>query len=132
MDDHKPTSWKRPLLLTLGARVAYSLFAACAALLQPVNWRLMHSNALSPSLAQHDSGFARLTRGPATRLWSGVLCAFLSAMNLALLWLLKVGRWCCERRKRDEGYKKPLACFAVRIIPAGIKSFLHFLPAITV
>jgi hypothetical protein len=50
MDDHKPTSWKRPLLLTLGARVAYSLFAACAALLQPVNWRLMHSNALTENV----------------------------------------------------------------------------------
>ena len=48
-DRHWPV-WRRALVLALLLRVAYSLLAAVFALIQPVNWRLVQSNALTENL----------------------------------------------------------------------------------
>jgi hypothetical protein len=43
-------SSKRSLVLVLWLRLYYTVFAAVIAFLQPVNWRLVHSNALTENL----------------------------------------------------------------------------------
>jgi hypothetical protein len=60
--EEKKPSWKRLLVLTLTLRVFYSAFAAAAALIQPVNWRLVHSNALTENLLppQHNLNYLLL------------------------------------------------------------------------
>jgi hypothetical protein len=48
-DRHWPP-WRRALVITLLLRAAYSVLAAVFALIQPVNWRLVQSNALTENL----------------------------------------------------------------------------------
>ena len=43
-------SWQRSLALVFCLRLYYLVFAAVIALVQPVNWRLVHSNALTENL----------------------------------------------------------------------------------
>lgn len=42
--------WRRALVLTLILRLTYSVLAAAIAVIQPVNWRLVRSNALTENL----------------------------------------------------------------------------------
>ena len=49
-ENRKPPFWQRALWITMGMRLAYSLFAAVAAWIQPANWGLIHSNALTENL----------------------------------------------------------------------------------
>jgi hypothetical protein len=50
-------------MLTLFLRVVYSVFAAAAALIQTVNWRLVHSNALTENLPAPDHSWRYLLLG---------------------------------------------------------------------
>lgn len=56
-------TWQRALALTLFLRLAYSLFAAVASLFQAVNWRLVHSNALTENLPPPDHSLRYLLFG---------------------------------------------------------------------
>ncbi len=47
--EHKAT-WRQALWLTLLLKVVYSVLAAFISLIQPINWRLIHSNALTENL----------------------------------------------------------------------------------
>jgi Gpi18-like mannosyltransferase len=62
-EDIRRPSWQRALVLTLFLRLAYSVFAAVVALIQPVNWRLVHSNALTENLPQPDHSLRYLAFG---------------------------------------------------------------------
>jgi Gpi18-like mannosyltransferase len=50
-------------MLTVVLRILYSAFAAASALLQPVNWRLVHSNALTENLLLPTHGLRYLLLG---------------------------------------------------------------------
>jgi hypothetical protein len=52
--DRGRSAWQRALALAVSLRLIYSLFAAIVALIQPVNWRLVHSNALTENLSPPD------------------------------------------------------------------------------
>jgi len=56
------SSWQKAFVLTLLLRIVYSLIAAVVALVQPVNWRLVHSNALTENLPppNHSLGYLLL------------------------------------------------------------------------
>jgi hypothetical protein len=56
------SSWQKALLLALSLRVVYSLVAVVIALVQPVNWRLVQSNALTENLPppNHSLGYLLL------------------------------------------------------------------------
>jgi hypothetical protein len=56
-------SWRKALALTLFLRLAYTVFAAVVALIQPVNWRLVHSNALTEGLPPPDHSLHYLLFG---------------------------------------------------------------------
>jgi hypothetical protein len=56
-------SWQLALKLALSLRLGYSLFAAVAAWIQPVNWRLVHSNALTENLPAPDHSWKYLLLG---------------------------------------------------------------------
>ena len=47
-------AWRLALVLTLLLRLTYSLLAAVVSLVQSVNWRLVHSNALTENLPPPD------------------------------------------------------------------------------
>jgi hypothetical protein len=55
--------WRRALAITLLLRTAYSLLAAVFALIQPVNWRLVQSNALTENLRPPDASWRYLFFG---------------------------------------------------------------------
>lgn len=55
--------WRRALVLTLFLRLIYSLCAAIVALIQPSNWRLIHSNALTENLPPPDHSLRYLLLG---------------------------------------------------------------------
>ena len=55
--------WQRALVLALLLRVAYSLLAAVFALTQPVNWRLLQSNALTENLRPPEASLRYLLFG---------------------------------------------------------------------
>jgi hypothetical protein len=55
--------WRRALVITLLLRVAYSLLGAVFALIQPVNWRLVQSNALTENLRPPESSLRYLLFG---------------------------------------------------------------------
>ena len=57
------TSWSRALWLTLWLRLAYSALAAAFVLIQPVNWRLVRSNALTENLPPPDHSVRYLSLG---------------------------------------------------------------------
>ncbi|MGC2172724.1 MAG: hypothetical protein WA623_15175, partial [Candidatus Sulfotelmatobacter sp.] len=49
-EDRNWTCWQRALGLTLLLRLAYSALGGIIALVQPVNWQLVQSNALTKTL----------------------------------------------------------------------------------
>jgi hypothetical protein len=61
--DRGRSPWQRALLLTLFLRFIYSFFAAIVALIQPVNWQLAHSNALTENLRPPDHSLHYLLFG---------------------------------------------------------------------
>jgi hypothetical protein len=61
--DRGRPAWQRALVLALSLRLIYSLLAAIIALIQPVNWRLVHSNALTENLSPPDHGVHYLLFG---------------------------------------------------------------------
>jgi hypothetical protein len=48
------TTWRRALWLTLLLRIVYSVLGAFIGQIQPIDWRLIHSNALTERLPQPD------------------------------------------------------------------------------
>lgn len=62
-EDRARPSWQRALVLALSLRLTYSLFAAIVGLTQPVNWRLVHSNALTENLRPPDHSLLYLLSG---------------------------------------------------------------------
>jgi hypothetical protein len=56
-------AWRRALALALFLRLAYSVLAAVMALTQSVNWRLIHSNALTENLPPPDHSLRYLLFG---------------------------------------------------------------------
>jgi hypothetical protein len=91
-------SWQRPLMLTLVLRLGYSLFAAAAALLQTVNWRLVHSNALTENLPPPDHSWRYLLFG----VWN----------RFDTLWYLHIAA---------RGYDRPEAVVFFPVYPGLIK-----------
>lgn len=57
------TTWRRALWLTLFLRLAYSVLAALIGLIQPINWGLVHSNALTERLPQPNHSLRYLFLG---------------------------------------------------------------------
>ena len=55
--------WRRAVVLALFLRLIYSFFAATVALIQPVNWRLAHSNAFTENLRPPDHSLRYLLLG---------------------------------------------------------------------
>lgn len=105
--DFSRGSCKRALILAAGLRVAYSVFAAVAALIQPVNWRLLHSNALTENLLPPDHGMRYL--------WLGVWERF------DTLWYLHIAAY---------GYDRPEAVVFFPLYPALIKMLSVAMPPI--
>jgi hypothetical protein len=62
-NDRRPSPWRRALALTLVLRVIYSAVAAIIALIQPVNWGLVHSNAFTENLRPPDHSLPYLLFG---------------------------------------------------------------------
>jgi len=56
-------AWRFALVLTLFLRLTYSLLAAVVSLVQPVNWRLVHSNAFTENLPPPDHSLRYLLFG---------------------------------------------------------------------
>jgi hypothetical protein len=72
-------AWRLALALTLLLRLTYSLFAAIASLFQSVNWRLVHSNALTENLPPPDHSLRYLLFGVWERfdtLWYSHIAAY--------------------------------------------------------
>jgi hypothetical protein len=62
-DSQGSSPWQRALTLTLVLRLTYSACAAIIALIQPVNGRLVHSNAFTESLRPPDHSLSYLLLG---------------------------------------------------------------------
>lgn len=62
-EDSGRPPWQRALALTLFLRLAYSVLAAIVALIQSVNWQLVHSNALTENLPSPDHSLRYLLFG---------------------------------------------------------------------
>lgn len=63
IEDRDRPSWQRALMLALFLRLAYSVLGAVFALTQSVNWRLVHSNALTESMLPPDHSLRYLLFG---------------------------------------------------------------------
>jgi hypothetical protein len=106
-ESHVVPSWKIAIALTVILRIAYSLYAALAALYQPVNERLMHSNALTENLQAPARGLRYLLVWP----WE----------RFDTLWYLHIAA---------KGYDRPDAVVFFPLYPALIKIFSYVLPPI--
>jgi len=91
-------SWRRALFLTLSLRLAYSGLAAAAALLEPVNWRLVHSNALTENLPAPDHSWGYLL----LEVWN----------RFDALWYLRIAA---------HGYDRPEAVVFFPLYPSLIR-----------
>jgi hypothetical protein len=105
--DLKRCSWKRALILTGVLRLVYSVVAAVAALVQPVNWRLLHSNALTENLLPPNHGMRYL--------WLGVWERF------DTLWYLHIATY---------GYDRPESVVFFPLYPSLIKMLSVVMPPI--
>ena len=63
IEDRRWPPWRRALVMALLLRAAYSLLAAAFALIQPVNGRLLQSNALTENLRPPDASWRYLLFG---------------------------------------------------------------------
>jgi hypothetical protein len=100
VNSDKHSSWKRALVLTLLLRIAYSTFAALAALIEPVSTRLMYSNALTQSLPQPSHSLRYLMLG----VWE----------RFDTLWYLRIAA---------RGYDRPEAVVFFPLYPGLIRVF---------
>jgi hypothetical protein len=100
-------SWKIAIALTVILRIAYSLCAALAALYQPVNEALMHSNALTESLQPPLSRLRFLFVWP----WE----------RFDTLWYLHIAA---------NGYDRPDSVVFFPLYPELIRIFSHVMPPI--
>jgi len=98
-------SWKTAVALTVILRIAYSLCAALAALCQPLNQVLMHSNALTASLRPPASGLRLLLVWP----WE----------RFDTLWYLHIVA---------NGYDRPDSVVFFPLYPELIKIFSYVMP----
>jgi hypothetical protein len=103
-ESHVAPSWKIAIALTVILRIAYSLFAALAALYQPVNERLMHSNAFTENL-QAPAGLRYLLVWP----WE----------RFDTLWYLHIAA---------RGYDRPDAVVFFPLYPQLVKIFGYVMP----
>jgi hypothetical protein len=103
-DNRRRSSWQRALVLTLCLRVAYSVFGAVAALIQPVNWQLIHSNALTDHLPLPDHSLRYLLFG----VWE----------RFDTLWYLHIA---------GQGYDRPAVVF-FPLYPSLIKMTSLLMP----
>jgi hypothetical protein len=62
-EDRRWVPWRRALVMTLLLRAVYSLFAVVFALIQPVNERLVQSNALTENLPPSEASWRYLLFG---------------------------------------------------------------------
>lgn len=97
--------WHRALLLTLILRVVYSALAAIVAVIQPVNWRLFHSNAFTESVPLPNHSLHYLLVG----VWE----------RFDTLWYLHIAA---------HGYDRPDAVVFFPGYPALIKAFSVLMP----
>jgi hypothetical protein len=88
------------LLLTLALRIAYSSLAALFGLFLPVNWNLIHSNALTETLPPPNHGAHYLMLG----IWE----------RFDTLWYLHIARYGYDRPDAIVFY--PLYPFLIRIV----------------
>jgi hypothetical protein len=98
-------SWQPALKLALSLRLGYSLFAAVAAWIQPVNWRLVHSNALTENLPAPDHSWKYLLLG----VWS----------RFDTLWYLHIAA---------HGYDRPDAVVFFPLYPGLIRLMSPVVP----
>jgi hypothetical protein len=91
-------SWQRSLVLVLCLRLYYLVFAAAIALVQPVDWRLVHSNALTENLPQPAHTIRYLLLG----VWE----------RFDTLWYLHISA---------QGYDRPEASVFFPLYPALIR-----------
>ncbi|HXX28689.1 MAG TPA: hypothetical protein VEI99_09475 [Terriglobales bacterium] len=102
-------SWQRSLVLVLCLRLYYSVFAAIIALIQPVNWRLVHSNALTENLPPPAPTIPYLVFG----VWE----------RFDTLWYLHISA---------QGYDRPEAVVFFPLYPILIRAASWFLPPMAV
>jgi Gpi18-like mannosyltransferase len=100
----RASTWRIALLLTLGLRMVYSVFAAVSSLVSPVNIRLMRSNAFTETLSSpnHSARYLLLNT------WS----------RFDTLWYLHIARY---------GYDRPAAIVFYPLYPLLIKQCGTFL-----
>jgi len=96
---------KRSLVLAFGLRAYYTLFAAVIAFLQPVNWRLVHSNALTENIPPPTNTIHYLVFG----VWE----------RFDTLWYLHISA---------QGYDRPDASVFFPLYPILVKSASWLLP----
>jgi hypothetical protein len=101
--DRGSRSWQRSLGLVVCLRLYYTAFAAVIALVQPVNWRLVHSNALTENLPPPASTIGYLVLG----VWE----------RFDTLWYLRISA---------QGYDRPEASVFFPLYPALIRGASRF------
>jgi len=101
--DRGRRSWQHSLVLVLCLRLYYTVFAAVIALVQPVNWRLVHSNALTENLPPPTSTLGYLLFG----VWE----------RFDTLWYLRISA---------QGYDRPEASVFFPLYPALIRGASRF------
>jgi hypothetical protein len=98
-------SWQDSLVLVLCLRLYYSVFAAIIALIQRVDWRLVHSNALTENLPTPSATISYLAFG----VWA----------RFDTLWYLHISA---------QGYDRPEASVFFPLYPILIRVASRFLP----
>jgi hypothetical protein len=96
--DRGRRSWQRSLVLVVCLRLYYAGFAALIALVQPVNWRLVHSNALTEHLPPPAPAIGYLLLG----VWE----------RFDTLWYIRIAA---------QGYDRPEAGVFFPLYPALIR-----------
>jgi hypothetical protein len=104
-EDRSRTPRRRALVLTLLLRLAYSVLGGVAGLVQPVNWRLVHSNALTESLPPPDHSLRYLLFG----VWE----------RFDTLWYLQIAA---------HGYNRPDAVVFFPLYPSLIRVVSLLIP----
>jgi hypothetical protein len=104
-EDRGRRPWQRALVLALFLRFIYSFFAAIVALIQPVNWRLAHSNAFTENLRLPDHSLRYLLFG----VWE----------RFDTLWYLHIAA---------HGYDRPDAVVFFPIYPSLVKIMTLLVP----
>ena len=97
--------WQRALALALFLRLIYSFSAAIVALIQPVNWRLAHSNAFTENLRPPDHSLHYLLFG----VWE----------RFDALWYLHIAA---------HGYDRPDAVVFFPLYPSLVKIMTLLVP----